>query len=300
MFGAEGIDHGCCGFVLAREVRVDLFVLASLQKWEVWDYPGDATQVQSSALVEDGFFLVLKSRVSVYVLPLFYQQQLPLPLLALCSSCQSVTRDEHLCPRCTRGSIFFLCETAVYTNYIYSSALEYAVRDVLNTPQSLQSRDASADDGDAGAVKADFELQMCGDVAEPRFARWNRPYAAERLVLNIDALCGVSVGLKRFKCRFDETSQKTTSTNQQVSLKNHTYHDHFRQFAPASASKVLRRIVLEKDIKACLIHLPNIFIAVEIQERTVYLLTVSVAWYIVGTAQSMSIVRCDDDFGLPL
>ena len=83
-------------------------------------------------------------------------------------------------------------------------------------------------------------------------------------------------------------------------MEDYAYHDDFRQFTPTPPPKVLRRIVLEEHIKARLVDRTDIVIAVEVQECTPYLLTVCIAWYIVGATQSMRIMRSNDDFDLAL
>lgn len=77
-------------------------------------------------------------------------------------------------------------------DHVDGGAVEDAVGEVLNAIDGLQTRDAATDDGDVGAVEPDFELQVCGDVTEPRFAGWDGPDVAEGLVLDVDALACVS------------------------------------------------------------------------------------------------------------
>lgn len=77
-------------------------------------------------------------------------------------------------------------------DHVDGGTVDHAVRKVLDASGALEARDAAADDGDVGAVESGFEFQMRGDVAEPGFAGRDGPDAAERLVLDINALCGVS------------------------------------------------------------------------------------------------------------
>lgn len=84
------------------------------------------------------------------------------------------------------------------SDHVDGGTVKHAVREVLNSIGALEAGDAAADDGDVGAVEADFEFQMRGHVTEPGFARGDGPDAAERLVLDVDALCSVSSRTKTF------------------------------------------------------------------------------------------------------
>jgi hypothetical protein len=56
--------------------------------------------------------------------------------------------------------------------------------------------------------------------------------------------------------------------------------------------------MFEEDLKPRLVNRTNFFIAVEVEKRAINLLTIRITRHIVGTSQSMGIMRCDDHFDL--
>lgn len=139
-------------------------------------------------MVENRLFLVEVAEFTVNVRPLLYQQQLSFALLSLHSGSQSVSRNEHVRPRCSSGSIVFLFEVAMDTDDVDCIAFHCTVREVLNTIHGLRPRDAAANDSNIGIVQAKVEFEVRGDVTYPTFAGWDRPYSAKRLILKIDTL----------------------------------------------------------------------------------------------------------------
>jgi hypothetical protein len=140
-------------------------------------------------LIKDSFFLIEQSKLVVmHICPLFHKQQFPLTVFILGSSSQCVAWNEHIRPRRSGSGVTFFGKVSMNPDNIDRSAVENAIREILDTTHFLGSGNTTTYNSDVGVVETSGELEVVRDVAEPGFAGWDGPDAVEWLVLEIDTL----------------------------------------------------------------------------------------------------------------